>query len=201
MGFFQLFPAATPPSALLLLLLPRIPSLPSGGSWRLRTVQHLLGRVWGKAVSRLVPKQRLHHRCQLGASSLRKVSTSWASATTGFLGASQAMMGGCVWCVDLGGGEGRVGFYPRGGMRWVEGGSGVFSKTALVSSAGAVVRTRARSSSGVVGCGSWFRARAGRERERERAKRERSRARQKGARGGGVIGRHDNSRNQHFGWG
>ena len=94
-------PAATPPS-IHTLLLPRIPSLPRGvlGGYVLSSI------FWGgsgeKAVSRFVQSKiaspvpiRSPSR-RAGFGSLRKVSTSWASATTGFLGASQAMMGGCV---------------------------------------------------------------------------------------------------------
>lgn len=192
-------PAATPPSALLLLLLPRIPSLPSGDSWRLRTVQHLLGRVWGKAVSRLVPKQDSHHRCQLGCVELTKGVDLVGLGHDGVPGRIAGHDGRlCVlnWgeekdgsafthaAVCAGSRAGQASF-PR--RHWCPRGE----------DSGKIEQWCRRS-----GVEAGFEGRAGRGGGRERAKRERSRARKKrGREAGEVIGRHDNSRNQQFGWG
>ena len=90
-------------------------------SRRLRTFQHLLGRICSRrGRSRLVSNEsskfRAHGSSQqrahkpigfIGATlSLRKVSTSWASATTGFLGGSPAITDGLA---------GQKQLYPRVG--------------------------------------------------------------------------------------
>lgn len=178
-------PAATPPSALLLLLLlPRIPSLPSGDSWRLRTVQHLLGRVWGKAVSRLVPKQDSHHRCQLGCVELTKGVDLVGLGHDGVPGRIASHDGRL--CVLNWGGRRRTGrLLPT---RRYALGRGRVRRLFQDSTGVLVVRTgQDRAVVSSVWCGSWFRGKGWKRRGKGKGKRERSRARKKGgARGGGY---------------